>query len=91
MIKVYPVDLPEVMYPLQPYNKEQFNAALSKFGPKGWTPLASAIESVNDDFKEYTGEENLNVVYIVSDGEETCGEIQLMLPKISTNLVPMQL
>ncbi|AJG79522.1 MULTISPECIES: VWA domain-containing protein [Bacillus cereus group] len=63
----------EVMYPLQPYNKEQFNAALSKFGPKGWTPLASAIESVNDDFKEYTGEENLNVVYIVSDGEETCG------------------
>lgn len=63
----------EVMYPLQPYNKEQFNAALSNFGPKGWTPLASAIESVNDDFKEYTGEENLNVVYIVSDGEETCG------------------
>lgn len=63
----------EVMYPLQPYNKEQFNAVLSKFGPKGWTPLASAIESVNDDFKEYTGEENLNVVYIVSDGEETCG------------------
>lgn len=37
------------------------------------TPLASAIESINDDFKEYTGEENLNVVYIVSDGEETCG------------------
>ncbi|UOB81948.1 VWA domain-containing protein (plasmid) [Bacillus sp. ZJS3] len=63
----------EVMYPLQPYKKEQFNAALSNFGPKGWTPLASAIESVNDDFKEYTGEENLNVVYIVSDGEETCG------------------
>ncbi|MDD0821052.1 VWA domain-containing protein [Bacillus cereus] len=63
----------EVMYPLQPYKKEQFNAVLSKFGPKGWTPLASAIESVNDDFKEYTGEENLNVVYIVSDGEETCG------------------
>lgn len=63
----------EVMYPLQPYNKEQFNAALSKFGPKGWTPLASAIESVNDDFKDYTGDENLNVVYIVSDGEETCG------------------
>ncbi|MGE7887708.1 VWA domain-containing protein [Bacillus cereus] len=63
----------EVMYPLQPYNKEQFNAALSKFGPKGWTPLASAIESVNDDFKEYIGDENLNVVYIVSDGEETCG------------------
>ncbi|WP_235705905.1 VWA domain-containing protein [Bacillus mycoides] len=63
----------EVMYPLQPYNKEQFNAALSKFDPKGWTPLALAIESVNDDFKEYTGDENLNVVYIVSDGEETCG------------------
>lgn len=63
----------EVMYPLQPYNKEQFNAALSKFSPKGWTPLASALESVNDDFKEYTGDENLNVVYIVSDGEETCG------------------
>ncbi|MFK4308395.1 Ca-activated chloride channel family protein [Bacillus sp. RC242] len=63
----------EVMYPLQPYNKEQFNAALSKFGPKGWTPLASAIDSVNDDFKEDTGDENLNVVYIVSDGEETCG------------------
>ncbi|HHB1887428.1 VWA domain-containing protein [Bacillus cereus] len=63
----------EVMYPLQPYKKEQFNAALSNFGPKGWTPLAAAIESVNDDFKEYTGEESLNVVYIVSDGEETCG------------------
>ncbi|EJQ38295.1 hypothetical protein IEE_05067 [Bacillus cereus BAG5X1-1] len=63
----------EVMYPLQPYNKEQFNADLAKFGPKGWTPLASAIESVNADFKEFTGDESLNVVYIVSDGEETCG------------------
>ncbi|MEH7460368.1 VWA domain-containing protein [Bacillus sp. JJ1127] len=63
----------EVMYPLKPYNKEEFNTALSKFNPKGWTPLASAIQAVNDDFKEYTSDENLNVVYIVSDGEETCG------------------
>ncbi|PFN04696.1 VWA domain-containing protein [Bacillus cereus] len=62
----------EVMYPLKPYEKSQFESALSTFKPTGWTPLGSAIQSVKEDFKKYSGEENLNVIYIVSDGEETC-------------------
>ncbi|MBU8881374.1 VWA domain-containing protein [Bacillus sp. FJAT-29790] len=63
----------EIVYPLSAFDQEQFSASLNKFSPAGWTPLAASIAAANFDLKEETGEETENIIYIVSDGVETCG------------------
>jgi Ca-activated chloride channel homolog len=59
----------EVMYPLGTYDVGAFQESLSKFKPTGWTPLAASITAAEKDLQ---GKEGNNVVYIVSDGIETC-------------------
>ncbi|MFC4402914.1 vWA domain-containing protein [Gracilibacillus xinjiangensis] len=62
----------EEVYPLGKFDRNKFTKALDQFEPAGWTPMASAIEYVENDWKELQGEENINTIYIVSDGMETC-------------------
>src|SRR5699024_6822781 len=66
-------DSVETLYSLDDYNEAEFQDALDEFEPAGWTPLAKAIEEVTDEFEEFDGEESTNIIYVVSDGEETCG------------------
>lgn len=66
-------DSVETLYSLDKYEEEEFQDALNKFEPAGWTPLAKAIEEVTDDFDDFDGEDSTNIIYVVSDGEETCG------------------
>ncbi|TCS94259.1 VWA domain-containing protein [Hazenella coriacea] len=63
----------EVVYPMSPYNNANFNSALNQFKPTGWTPLASAIQAAKKDMENENGENVQNIVYVVSDGVETCG------------------
>ncbi|SFG60276.1 D-amino-acid dehydrogenase [Planifilum fulgidum] len=63
----------EVVYPLGAYDKASFQKSLNKFRPTGWTPLAAAIEQAKNDLSENTGENVENIIYVVSDGIETCG------------------
>ena len=63
----------ELVYPIQPYSETELKTALDAFNPAGWTPLASAIEEAQKDLQPYQGENNQNVIYVVSDGVETCG------------------
>lgn len=63
----------EVVYELAPYGEQEFTAALEQFDPAGWTPLAGAIQAAEQDLKQQTGENVRNVIYVVSDGIETCG------------------
>jgi len=58
---------------MQPYDKGGLSQALSKFKPAGWTPLAQAITEAQKDLIQYKGDANKNIIYIVSDGIETCG------------------
>lgn len=62
----------EVVYNLGTYDEEKFTESLEQFDPSGWTPLAGAIEAAEADLKEQKGENVRNVVYVVSDGIETC-------------------
>lgn len=62
----------EVMYETSTYDENGFTEALNKFKPTGWTPLASSIKAAYDDLKMNAGEETENILYIVSDGIETC-------------------
>lgn len=63
-------DSVETLYSFDKYEEGEFQDALNKFEPAGWTPLAKAIEDVTEEFD---GEDSTNVIYVVSDGEETCG------------------
>lgn len=62
----------EEVYPLQPYVDGTFTTSLDSFQASGWTPLAGAMEKAHDLLKAYPENEYLNIVYIVSDGVETC-------------------
>lgn len=63
----------EVVYPMNPFNESDFNQALNSFKPTGWTPLASAIQSAKQDLQKHHEENVKNIIYVVSDGMETCG------------------
>ncbi|KPL59056.1 vWA domain-containing protein [Rossellomorea vietnamensis] len=62
----------ESLYPLQPYDEGAFSESLTKFDPKGWTPLASSIELANEQLSSQSDEKTENFIYVVSDGIETC-------------------
>ncbi|PLT48289.1 D-amino acid dehydrogenase large subunit [Paenibacillus pasadenensis] len=49
---------------------DQIKKALEEINPAGWTPIANALESVKQDINPETTD---SVVYVVSDGIETCG------------------
>jgi Ca-activated chloride channel homolog len=62
----------EQVYKLKPYNQEEFNKALDQFQPSGWTPVAGALESSKASFEGLDAKKNTNLIYLVSDGIETC-------------------
>lgn len=63
----------EMVYPFSSYNDQQFQNALNQVKPVGWTPLADAIQGAKNDLKAKMKEGVENIVYVVSDGIETCG------------------
>ncbi|MGA8942566.1 MAG: VWA domain-containing protein [Thermoactinomyces sp.] len=60
----------EVVYNGTGYQEAMFKQALAKINPSGWTPIAKALRSVKQDVNPETTE---TIVYVVSDGIETCG------------------
>ncbi|GGK01743.1 hypothetical protein GCM10007063_25060 [Lentibacillus kapialis] len=65
-------DSTEMVYELQSYDEEKFADALDKFEPTGWTPIAKSISEAKKDF-ENAEDASQNIIYVVSDGVETCG------------------
>ncbi|MFD1409984.1 VWA domain-containing protein [Kroppenstedtia eburnea] len=61
------------VYPLSAYQEKKFNQGLEQFQPTGWTPIALAMQEAKKDLEQQQEENTENVIYIVSDGEETCG------------------
>ncbi|SFS85817.1 vWA domain-containing protein [Marininema halotolerans] len=63
----------EEVYPLKAMDKERFQSVLNDLQPTGWTPLAGAIKQAKDSFATEGNAKAENVVFVVSDGLETCG------------------
>lgn len=62
----------EEVYERGTYDSAGFEEALNKFEPAGWTPVAGALESAKESFAGLDAETNTNLIYLVSDGIETC-------------------
>lgn len=62
----------ELVYSFNSYEDNQFTTSLNSFEPAGWTPLAQSLKDAQKDMKEFEGKSNTNMVYVVSDGVETC-------------------
>lgn len=61
----------ELVYDLKPYNQSEFASSLGSFQPTGWTPIAKAISEAKSDL-EKANKPGQNIIYVVSDGIETC-------------------
>ncbi|MFC4403117.1 vWA domain-containing protein [Gracilibacillus xinjiangensis] len=62
----------ELIYDFQQANTSDIRDVIEPLKPKGWTPIGRSLEQATEDFSAYPGENNTNLVYIVSDGIETC-------------------
>ncbi|WP_255508003.1 VWA domain-containing protein [Lysinibacillus sp. BW-2-10] len=64
----------ELVYPLSTYNAGNFEQALTKVVPSGWTPIGLALNEAQKDLASFKGENNTNIIYLVSDGISTCDD-----------------
>ncbi|WP_433746767.1 VWA domain-containing protein [Falsibacillus pallidus] len=60
------------VYGFKGYNQSEFNQAMDRFKPSGWTPIAQSLKESFESFKGYDQKTNTNLIYLVSDGIETC-------------------
>ena len=68
-------DKSTLLHNIQPFNKDTLLKAVKdiQLHPNGWTPIARTLKAAKEDLALYSGDENINIVYLVSDGLETCG------------------
>lgn len=64
----------ELIYPIGPFDSATFSAALTKAKPAGWTPIQLALNEAQKDLASFKGDQNTNIVYLVSDGISTCDD-----------------
>jgi Ca-activated chloride channel family protein len=62
----------EQVYGYAPYDEKRFQKELDKIEPAGWTPLADVLKQAEEALQEYDAENSTNLIYVVSDGVETC-------------------
>ncbi|GAA0465610.1 vWA domain-containing protein [Alkalibacillus silvisoli] len=62
----------ELVYGFDQYNESDFKQSLGSVQPAGWTPIGLALKEAQEDLSSFDGETNTNIVYLVSDGIETC-------------------
>ncbi|WP_405100021.1 vWA domain-containing protein [Oceanobacillus sp. FSL H7-0719] len=81
----------ELVYPLASYDKSAFQTSLDKTQPAGWTPIQLALNEAQKDLEKFNGEENTNIVYLVSDGISTCDDDPVDAAKslYNSNITPI--
>jgi len=62
----------EEIYPLSTYDADIFATELESIAPSGWTSMAASLTQVGEKLAVESNEESTNVIYLVSDGKETC-------------------
>ena len=62
----------ELIYGSKAYNQAEFSKVLNQFQPSGWTPIADSLKKAKADLASFDSKTNTNLVFLVSDGIETC-------------------
>ncbi|GIO25842.1 VWA domain-containing protein [Ornithinibacillus bavariensis] len=75
----------EQLYGYAPYDETAFQKELDKIQPAGWTPLADALKQAEESLAKYDTENNTNLIYVVSDGVETCDGDPVAVAKSLSN------
>lgn len=60
------------LYPFQKLDRAGFMQAVEPLTPTGWTPLGLSLERALEDFNRFDSETNNNIIYLITDGVETC-------------------
>lgn len=63
----------EEVYPLGNYQEKKFSQSLDRFQATGWTPIAASMKAAREEIEKGPDEDATQMIYIVSDGVETCG------------------
>ena len=64
----------ELLVPFKESEKASIENAVNGLSPKGYTPIALALQKARDDlFDIGVGRESERVIILLTDGEETCG------------------
>lgn len=61
-----------LVYPFQPVDPEAFMESVHSYQPTGWTALGLSLQQALLDFNRYDAEKNNNIIYLLTDGIETC-------------------
>lgn len=81
----------ELISPIEKLNTQKIKNALSPIKPTGWTAISDSIQKGSEDLKKFNNEKDLNILYIITDGIETCGgnprEAAKNLKDSNTNVV----
>ena len=62
----------EEVYPLGVYNAGEFTSKVNGIVPSGWTSMGASLKQVGEKLANENAENSTNVIYLVSDGKETC-------------------
>lgn len=63
----------ELLYGMAPYDAAAIHKVLGPIQPAGWTGIARSLEEARKDLEKQGQGEADHVIYLVSDGFETCG------------------
>ena len=81
----------ELIHPIEALNTSAISKALSSVEATGWTSIADSIKNGGEDLSKFKEEGAVNILYIVTDGIETCGgdpiEAAQTLKNSGTNVV----
>ncbi|MYL55712.1 VWA domain-containing protein [Pontibacillus yanchengensis] len=62
----------ELIYQISEIDQKKLSQTLKGVEPTGWTPITKAFQEAEKDLKDFNGDRNTNIVYLVSDGIATC-------------------
>lgn len=61
------------IYYMGPVNAKIAQGKLDVLNATGWTPISDALKKAESILGKYSGDQNINSILLLSDGEETCG------------------
>ncbi|MET3730257.1 Ca-activated chloride channel family protein [Fictibacillus halophilus] len=81
----------DIVYNMQNYDESNFKESLNKFNPSGWTPITLALNKAKEDMAKFNGDQNTNIIFLVSDGINTCGgdPVQVAKSLADSNIKPI--